>query len=77
MITRDFQGMPKRDVYRILSSLVVPRPIAWVLTRDGEGHLNLAPFSSFQGIFGPPMVAMIDTASAIRSMVSPAAAGAP
>mgnify|MGYP000849670359 FL=1 len=58
MITRDFQGMPKRDVYRILSSLVVPRPIAWVLTRDGEGHLNLAPFSSFQGIFGPPMVAM-------------------
>ncbi len=58
MITRDFQGMPKRDVYRILSSLVIPRPIAWTLTQDAEGRLNLAPFSSFQGIFGPPMVAM-------------------
>lgn len=58
MITRDFQGMAKRDVYRILSSLVIPRPIAWTLTQDPQGHLNLAPFSSFQGIFGPPMVAM-------------------
>jgi flavin reductase (DIM6/NTAB) family NADH-FMN oxidoreductase RutF len=58
MVTRDFQGMPKRDVYRILSSLVIPRPIAWTLTQDREGRLNLAPFSSFQGIFGPPMVAM-------------------
>jgi flavin reductase (DIM6/NTAB) family NADH-FMN oxidoreductase RutF len=58
MITRDFQGAAKRDVYRILSSLVIPRPIAWTLTLDAEGRMNLAPFSSFQGVFGPPMLAM-------------------
>lgn len=58
MATRDLAALPKRDVYRILSSLVIPRPIAWVSTVDGEGRVNLAPFSSFMGIFGPPMLAM-------------------
>lgn len=58
MITRDFQGAAKRDIYRILSSLVIPRPIAWVTTVDAAGQVNLAPFSSFMGIFGPPMLAM-------------------
>ncbi|WLT31822.1 flavin reductase family protein [Geothrix sp. PMB-07] len=58
MITRDLSALPKRDVYRILSSLVIPRPIAWITSVDAEGHLNLAPFSSFMGIFGPPMLAV-------------------
>lgn len=58
MVTRDFQGAPKRDIYRILSSLILPRPIAWITTTDATGRVNLAPFSSFMGIFGPPMVAV-------------------
>jgi len=58
MITRDLSALPKRDVYRILSSLVIPRPIAWITTLSAEGRVNLAPFSSFMGIFGPPMLAV-------------------
>lgn len=58
MITRDLFSLPKRDVYRILSSLVIPRPIAWITTADHTGRVNLAPFSSFMGIFGPPMLAV-------------------
>lgn len=58
MITRDLPSLPKRDAYRILSSLVIPRPIAWITTVDGEARVNLAPFSSFMGIFGPPMLAI-------------------
>lgn len=58
MITRDLSSLPKRDVYRILTSLVIPRPIAWITTVDAEGRVNLAPFSSFMGIFGPPMLAV-------------------
>ena len=58
MVTRELDKLPKRDVYRILSSLVIPRPIAWITTVDGEGRVNLAPFSSFMGIFGPPMLAV-------------------
>jgi flavin reductase (DIM6/NTAB) family NADH-FMN oxidoreductase RutF len=58
MVNRDLSALPKRDVYRILSSLVIPRPIAWVVTLEATGGVNLAPFSSFMGIFGPPMLAM-------------------
>jgi flavin reductase (DIM6/NTAB) family NADH-FMN oxidoreductase RutF len=58
MITRDFRQMSPRDVYRVLTSLIVPRPIAWVATLNGNGSVNLAPFSAFMGIFNPPMVAI-------------------
>ncbi|HEX4071195.1 MAG TPA: flavin reductase family protein [Planctomycetaceae bacterium] len=45
------------DVYRLLISLVTPRPIAWVTSIDAEGRVNLAPFSFFN-VFGadPPVV---------------------
>jgi flavin reductase (DIM6/NTAB) family NADH-FMN oxidoreductase RutF len=44
-------------VYRALIGVVTPRPIAWVTTIDGEGRVNLAPFSFFNA-FGanPPVV---------------------
>lgn len=58
MITRDLRTMGRGDVYRVLSSLVVPRPIAWITTLGEGGRVNLAPFSSFMGIFGPPVVAV-------------------
>ncbi len=58
MVSRDLDGASPRDVYRLLSSVVIPRPIAWILTRNREGGLNLAPFSSFMGIFGPPLLAV-------------------
>jgi flavin reductase (DIM6/NTAB) family NADH-FMN oxidoreductase RutF len=46
-----------REVYDLLTSLVVPRPIAWVSTRDAQGRTNLAPFSYFTGLGSdPPMV---------------------
>ena len=45
--------------YGILSSLIVPRPIAWVTTLDEDGQVNAAPFSYFQ-IMGenPPLVVL-------------------
>lgn len=38
---------PDVNPYRLLTALVVPRPIAWVSTIDAEGVLNLAPHSFF------------------------------
>lgn len=58
MIHRGIAALPIRDAYRVLSSLIVPRPIAWVLTQGTDGTLNLAPFSSFMGIFYPPALAI-------------------
>jgi flavin reductase (DIM6/NTAB) family NADH-FMN oxidoreductase RutF len=44
--------------YRLLTSLVAPRPIAFVSTVDAEGRPNLAPFSFFMmGGGNPPSVA--------------------
>jgi flavin reductase (DIM6/NTAB) family NADH-FMN oxidoreductase RutF len=49
-------------VYRALVGVVTPRPIAWVTTLDGEGRVNLAPFSFFNA-FGanPPVVVFSPT----------------
>lgn len=38
---------PDVNPYRLLTALVVPRPIAWVSTLGGDGVLNLAPHSFF------------------------------
>jgi flavin reductase (DIM6/NTAB) family NADH-FMN oxidoreductase RutF len=46
-----------RTVYQTLIEVVTPRPIAWVTTIDGEGRVNLAPFSFYNAIGGsPPLV---------------------
>lgn len=43
-----------RPVYRLLTSLVLPRPIAWVSTISAQGELNLAPFSFFNVVCANP-----------------------
>jgi flavin reductase (DIM6/NTAB) family NADH-FMN oxidoreductase RutF len=45
--------------YFVLSSLVVPRPIAWVTTLNEDEQVNAAPFSYFQ-LLGenPPLVVL-------------------
>ncbi len=49
----DHQG----SLYRILSSAVVPRPIAWVSTTNADGVDNLAPYSFFTvASIEPPVV---------------------
>jgi flavin reductase (DIM6/NTAB) family NADH-FMN oxidoreductase RutF len=46
-----------RDNYKLLTSLVVPRPIAWVTSLNENGSVNLAPFSFFNAIASePPLV---------------------
>jgi flavin reductase (DIM6/NTAB) family NADH-FMN oxidoreductase RutF len=43
--------------YRLLSSVVIPRPIAWVSSRSAEGVDNLAPHSFFTvACTDPPIV---------------------
>lgn len=44
--------------YKLLSGIIVPRPIAWVTSLSPGGVLNLAPFSTFTWIsVVPPLVA--------------------
>lgn len=45
--------------YKLLTNLVVPRPIAWVSTVDEVGMVNLAPFSFFNAVSGEPLYLVI------------------
>ncbi|KAG1239716.1 hypothetical protein G6F68_018362 [Rhizopus microsporus] len=55
----DFSALPSQTVYKLLTSTVTPRPIAWVTTMSDEGCVNAAPFSFFN-VMGhqPPTVAI-------------------
>lgn len=46
------------SIYRVLFSVVVPRPIAWISTRSPDGVDNLAPYSSFNAISTRPPTVM-------------------
>jgi flavin reductase (DIM6/NTAB) family NADH-FMN oxidoreductase RutF len=47
-----------RELYNILISTVVPRPIAWVSSLSAAGQPNLAPFSFFNAVCAkPPLLA--------------------
>jgi flavin reductase (DIM6/NTAB) family NADH-FMN oxidoreductase RutF len=49
--------MPGYDFYKLLNSVVVPRPIAWVSSTSGDGVDNLAPHSFFTvSCVTPPIV---------------------
>jgi flavin reductase (DIM6/NTAB) family NADH-FMN oxidoreductase RutF len=52
----DFASLPATDVYKLLISTIVPRPIAWVTTQDLDGSVNAAPFSFFNCVSGDPPV---------------------
>ncbi len=52
-----------RAAYRLMISVVVPRPVAWVSTRGRDGSLNAAPFSYFQALSSKPPVVMISVGS--------------
>ena len=43
----DPNEMNPRDVYKITTATILPRPIAWVSTIDADGVPNLAPYSFF------------------------------
>jgi flavin reductase (DIM6/NTAB) family NADH-FMN oxidoreductase RutF len=49
------------NAYRLLTHLVVPRPIAWVSTLDADGHGNLAPHSFFTVASGRPPVVLFSS----------------
>lgn len=48
--------LPERDAYRLLTGLVVPRPIAWVSTVSAAGVRNVAPHSYFNAMSSDPPV---------------------
>jgi flavin reductase (DIM6/NTAB) family NADH-FMN oxidoreductase RutF len=54
----DLGDAGSRDSYKLLSGLVVPRPIGWIGTRRPDGSYNLAPFSFFNVVSSNPPVVL-------------------
>ena len=53
----DFDTLLPADRYKLMVSVIVPRPIAWVVTQNDNGLVNAAPYSFFNGVGGdPPLV---------------------
>lgn len=48
-----------RAFYSLFTGVVVPRPIAWVLTKNTLGKTNLAPYSFFSGVNTRPPMLMV------------------
>lgn len=55
----DIPTLPPGDAYKLLASVVVPRPIALVSTLGPDGQTNAAPFSFFNLLgSSPPIVGL-------------------
>lgn len=50
-------ALTPEQTYKLMTGIVVPRPIAWITTRSPEGVVNLAPFSCYTIVSNkPPML---------------------
>lgn len=54
MVAVDPAKSEPRQIYKLMTGIIVPRPIALVATVDRNGAPNLAPFSFFAGVGSVP-----------------------
>ncbi|WP_342723178.1 flavin reductase family protein [Bradyrhizobium sp. B097] len=50
--------LTQRERYKVLTSFVLPRPIAWVTSQNADGVVNGAPFSFFNVFCEDPPLCM-------------------
>ena len=55
-----------RDRHKLLSAVILPRPIAWVTTQSELGEINAAPFSFFNLMGSDPAVVALGIGSSDR-----------
>jgi flavin reductase (DIM6/NTAB) family NADH-FMN oxidoreductase RutF len=50
-----------KQLYKLMTGSVVPRPIGWISTRSATGIANLAPFSYFMAVSAEPPTLLFST----------------
>lgn len=55
----NFKDLTPNQAYGAMVQTIVPRPIAWVLSDNGDGSFNVAPFSFFNGVCSNPPLLML------------------
>lgn len=59
MTDLDFSTLTEYQRYKLMASLIIPRPIALVTTVNANGVVNAAPFSMFNMLGEEPPIVMI------------------
>ena len=57
----DPQELEQTAIYKLLTGIVIPRPIGWISTINEDGIHNLAPFSYFNAVGDDPPHVMFST----------------
>jgi len=50
----DPNNLEQKSIYKLLTGIIIPRPIGWISTISEEGITNLAPFSYFNAVGDDP-----------------------
>ena len=58
MVNINPEKLSTREIYKLMTGTIVPRPIAWVSTQNAQGEANLAPFSYFNAVSADPPTLM-------------------
>ncbi len=66
----ELAGLSTTAVYHLMTQVIVPRPIAWVVSDNGSGpeaaRWNLAPFSYFNAVASDPPTVMFSVSPSRR-----------
>jgi len=55
----DYNNKELTQKYQLMAQTIIPRPIAWVVTKSVDGVVNIAPFSYFMGLSSDPATVMV------------------
>lgn len=54
----DYENLEPKQIYKVMSQSIIPRPIAWIVTQEG-GVVNVAPFSYFTPLSSSPATVIV------------------
>ena len=55
----NYENKDFTQTYQLMAQTIIPRPIAWIVTQNKQGLLNIAPFSYFMGLSSEPATMIV------------------
>ena len=55
----DYSNKELTQRYQLMAQTIIPRPIAWIVTQNKDGVINIAPFSYFMGLSSDPATMIV------------------
>ena len=55
----DYRDKEFTQRYQLMAQTIIPRPIAWIVTQNRDGLINIAPFSYFMGLSSDPATMIV------------------